>query len=270
VERNKYGVRLSVGTRDLDLLNNVVRASDQYALYAYRGSDSPAYTGTSGRPIRNLIKDNTFDGAGSNVVKLSDTDQTEFSGNTITGTVGNVNLARAAGTRWNANSVPTSLVFGESGSSSQTFADVDRSTKIKVDASSATDFVNSDGRLLTVSNSSASSRVTASAATLRLTSATIGTSGSTVVPSQLYVVPAGSAVNARITGWGAGGGHLLVKADSSPLSVKYKITQLTPGAIVTVRVNSQVVAKGTADTSGVFRFDDSALGTSERDYTISW
>nr|MBA3907761.1 right-handed parallel beta-helix repeat-containing protein [Pseudonocardiales bacterium] len=47
---NKYGVRFSVGTRDTLVTDNIVEKSLTNAVFSYKGTDSPVYTGTSGRP----------------------------------------------------------------------------------------------------------------------------------------------------------------------------------------------------------------------------
>jgi mannuronan 5-epimerase len=80
---NKYGLRFSVGTRDLAVSGNTVKASLQYAVYTYKGSDTPSFTGTSGRPTGITFTDNTFDGAGAELFKIQDSDTFTFTGGSI-------------------------------------------------------------------------------------------------------------------------------------------------------------------------------------------
>ena len=47
---NKYGLRFSVGTRDLVVADNTITDSGANALSTFKGTDLPVYTGTSGRP----------------------------------------------------------------------------------------------------------------------------------------------------------------------------------------------------------------------------
>jgi poly(beta-D-mannuronate) C5 epimerase len=80
---NKYGLRFSVGTKDLTVSGNTVKGSLQYAVYTYKGSDVPSYTGTSGRPTGITFTDNTFDGAGAELFKIQDSDKFTFTGGSI-------------------------------------------------------------------------------------------------------------------------------------------------------------------------------------------
>jgi poly(beta-D-mannuronate) C5 epimerase len=80
---NKYGLRFSVGTKDLAVSGNTVKSSLRYAVYTYKGSDVPSYTGTSGRPTGITFTDNTFDGAGAELFKIQDSDKFTFTGGSI-------------------------------------------------------------------------------------------------------------------------------------------------------------------------------------------
>ena len=81
---NKYGLRFSVGTKDLAVSGNTVKGSLRHALYTYKGSDAASYTGTSGRPTGITFTDNTFEGAGAELFKIQDSDKFTFTGGSIT------------------------------------------------------------------------------------------------------------------------------------------------------------------------------------------
>ncbi len=83
VTGNKYGLRFSVGTKDLAVKDNTVKGSLQYAVYTYKGSDVPSFTGTSGRPTGITFTGNTFDGAGAELFKIQDSDKFSFTGGSI-------------------------------------------------------------------------------------------------------------------------------------------------------------------------------------------
>ena len=83
VTGNKYGLRFSVGTKDLVVSNNTVKGSLQYAVYTYKGSDAPSFTGTRGRPTGITFTGNTFDGAGAELFKIQDSDKFSFTGGSI-------------------------------------------------------------------------------------------------------------------------------------------------------------------------------------------
>jgi mannuronan 5-epimerase len=84
VDGNKYGLRFSVGTRDLVVADNTVINSTGNALSTFKGTDSPVYTGTSGRPSGITFTGNTFDGAGLELFKVQDSDSFTFTGGSIT------------------------------------------------------------------------------------------------------------------------------------------------------------------------------------------
>jgi len=83
VTGNKYGLRFSVGTKNLVVSNNIVKGSLQYAVYTYKGSDAPSFTGPSGRPTGITFTGNTFDGAGAELFKIQDSDKFTFTGGSI-------------------------------------------------------------------------------------------------------------------------------------------------------------------------------------------
>jgi mannuronan 5-epimerase len=125
---NKYGLRFSVGTRDTVVAGNTITGSGTNALFTFKGSDAPVYTGSTGRPTNITFTDNTFDGAGADLFKLQDTDRFTFTGGSITpgaptrgprferaaGHVYNSTVATPAGTTFTLRgtaAVPTSIVF---------------------------------------------------------------------------------------------------------------------------------------------------------------
>ncbi len=81
---NKYGLRFSVGTRDTVVTGNTVTGSGANAVFTFKGTDAPVYTGTTGRPKSITFTDNTFTGAGAELFKLQDSDLFTFTGGAIT------------------------------------------------------------------------------------------------------------------------------------------------------------------------------------------
>ena len=123
---NKYGVRFSVGTRDTLVADNTVTNSLSNAVFSYKGSDSPVYTGTTGRPANITFTGNTFTGAGAELFKLQDSDGFAFSGGSATPTVLGPRVERGQGHVYDATvttpagttfvlrgtaAVPTSVTF---------------------------------------------------------------------------------------------------------------------------------------------------------------
>ena len=67
---NKYGIRFSVGTKDLAVSGNTVKGSLRHAIYTYKGQRRRELHGTSGRPTGITFTDNTFEGAGAELFKI--------------------------------------------------------------------------------------------------------------------------------------------------------------------------------------------------------
>lgn len=84
ISGNKYGLRFSVGTRDLTVADNTITGSGTNALYTFKGTDSPVYTGTSGRPSDITFTGNAFSGAGAELFKVQDADRFTFTGGSVT------------------------------------------------------------------------------------------------------------------------------------------------------------------------------------------
>jgi mannuronan 5-epimerase len=111
VTGNDYGLRFSVGARDLAVSNNQVTGSKINAVYTYKGSDAAKYTGTSGRPTGVTFTNNTFDGAGAELFKIQDSDKFTFTGGSIAGTRG-PKFERAAGHVFGPGvTVPAAMTF---------------------------------------------------------------------------------------------------------------------------------------------------------------
>jgi len=136
---NKFGLRFSVGTKDLVVANNTISGSTGNALSTFKGTDAPVYTGTSGRPTSITFTDNTFTGAGAELFKVQDSDLFTFSGGSIApgAPTRGPKFERAAGHAFTSTvTTPTGTTFTLRGTSalrtSVAFKGI-ASTKIKVD-----------------------------------------------------------------------------------------------------------------------------------------
>jgi parallel beta-helix repeat protein len=106
VTGNDYGLRFSVGTKDLTVKSNTVKDSRLNAVYTYQGSDAAKYTGASGRPTGITFTENAFAGAGAELFKIQDSDKFTFTGGSIAGTRG-PKFERAAGHVFGPVTLPT-------------------------------------------------------------------------------------------------------------------------------------------------------------------
>ena len=87
LDRNKYGFRFSVGSRGTLVTGNTVTGSLAHAVYTFKGSDAPVYSGTSGRPSDVTFDGNTFGAAGSTLFRVLDADRFTFVRGAVVGPV---------------------------------------------------------------------------------------------------------------------------------------------------------------------------------------
>jgi parallel beta-helix repeat protein len=95
VRGNNVGVRVSVGSSDNVFEGNEIAASVTDGMYFYQGSDAP--TEGDGRPRRNRVVNNVFTGNPGYAVRLTDSDDNTFEGNTYRGNGGVFLLERSSG-----------------------------------------------------------------------------------------------------------------------------------------------------------------------------
>ncbi|CAM9271896.1 unnamed protein product [Ectocarpus sp. 12 AP-2014] len=106
LSRNKNGIRMSMGSsNNLAFENHIVinGEDEKYAIYLYRGNDTPAVEGSDGRPRNNRIFDNSLMSDNA-VVMARNADDNIIEGNTIFGRESR--FVDSFNTLWYGNSVP--------------------------------------------------------------------------------------------------------------------------------------------------------------------
>jgi parallel beta-helix repeat protein len=271
----EYGLRFSVGSKDITTSGNTVSNTTQYAVFTYQGTDLPAYTNTTGRPTNLTFTGNTFNTAGSNAVKLNQTDGTVFSGNTFSGTFGSGVLTQySTGTKFSGNTVPASLSYTVSGDSTtpgtMIFANAAQATKVQVDSVSSASFTGSTGTVYKASGYPAvtTTLTPSSGSTATLTAATVGASSVTVTPQSLAVVPGSGTATARVPS-GTGAYEALVAPAAAGTDLAFTAGGLTAGTPYKLTANGTTVASGTAASNGTLTLHATPTGTGEVDYLIS-
>ncbi|GGY11364.1 hypothetical protein GCM10010358_74780 [Streptomyces minutiscleroticus] len=146
IERARYGLRYSVGTRDITTSDNTVTDSGLHAVYTYKGSDAPAYTNSTGRPGGLTFSGNTFDGAEGEAMRLNDGDDLTFRDNTFTGAFGTGPVTqRTRGTVIEGGSAPASMAYSVKGDTTTpggiTFRNPSGAVPVRLDAYSTATFV---------------------------------------------------------------------------------------------------------------------------------
>ncbi|CAM9195373.1 unnamed protein product, partial [Ectocarpus sp. 8 AP-2014] len=100
----KFGIRLSLGSSDNHVHDNIFEDVSTQGLYTYQGSDQPTDGVSDGRPSDNLFEDNMILNA-ANGVKIKEGDDTVITDNVFTGT-SELEFFDAQNTRWNGNTLP--------------------------------------------------------------------------------------------------------------------------------------------------------------------
>jgi parallel beta-helix repeat protein len=262
IDGAKYGLRISVGSAGNTISGNTVRNSGQYGVFTYQGTDVPNYTTSSGRPTGNTFTGNTFDGAGSNLFKINDSDGTTFTGNTVTGTVGSIRAQNSTGTTFSGNTLPSGVVSGSFSSSATTVANITTPTKASVDSTSTATFTNTNGTVYDTRLTT----LTPAGGSLLLDAASAGTSTVTVIPRPVQVMPTSGIAKGQITGWGGNPFHIRVQ---SPSALTFHVGGLVAGAHYQVTAGSATITTAAADSSGTITFATTPPDSTEIDYQVT-
>jgi len=257
VDNNMVGVRLSVGSARNTISHNVIRKSGKYGIFLFKGTDTPTYSASSGRPTGNLFQDNTIHGAGANLVKFTDAD-----GNRITGTApasgrGPLLFVNSAGTVLNGAWLPAGQAV-ELTASSVTVSEPARPIRFFLGEAGTAEVTSAGGRILTTGAAGPSVTATAAGTRLRLaTSATVTLHAFTVRPSSGAAEVAAIGPTAiRIVGQPAGA------------SIAFTVNGLSPGTQYAVHRDGTAAATTTADDAGVAHFSITAPTSGPHEYAV--
>lgn len=273
---NKYGVRLSVGSNNSAITNNVISNSSLYGVYAYQGSDIPTYSALSGRPTNNVFKGNSISNSTTNAVKLTDTDGTVFNGTRLLGTNGPLRFDRSVGTKFFAGTgvVPAQTAFETRGSSTSAGSTSIAEPRVPVrvttgDSYSTTDITSTTGTVFTVVNGVKTVVSPASRSLLRLTSALVGSGAVTVSATPVKLALTRGKVTASATGWSAGKLSVSANVSIANTAVTFKVAGGKASSRYTVTVSGVVVASGTTDAAGSLTFTSTRPTTAITTYQIA-
>jgi parallel beta-helix repeat protein len=251
VRNNKYGIRLSVGSRDLTFRNNTVSGSLANAVYTYVGSDAPTYGNPSGRSLNVTFTGNTFDGSAAELVKLQNADNVTFKDTVVTGKVGKVTGTSVKGMVWDGDGLAgTGEVLKTSSDGTLRLPKTGSTTTVQLDSSSKLSLLGPDRRLGQISGKTIQSTVTASGSTMALTSSLIGTSAVTVTPRPLVTLPSTGSLQAAITSWSTSKWEFSTDKGSKGSTVQVTLGGLSSGSTYRVKLDGSTLSTLTADSSG--------------------
>lgn len=272
LDNGKSGIRLSMGTADSRIERNEIADSGNYGIYFYQGSDTPE-PGDDGRNKRNQFWYNTVRRSTGSGIKMSDSEDTVFSGNTFEANYVTMEFIRSPDARFTNNTIPNDLEFRISGSSSiQGSTQFDRQARIKVklDDYSTARFVDVDNGVFDPDETVYTRTSANGTSVMELTRSEIGTT-STVYRRELLVTPTTGTVLVNPTLWRLDGDRSKAwdaQASSESAQLSVSVGDLLPGAAYTVRRDSAVVGGYTADSTGTIHFTVAPGSTGLLSYSV--
>lgn len=107
VRNNKYGVRLTVGARNVTFSANSISGSATYNVFAAPDNDTVVWGNRNGHPTDLAFTGNTFGAAKSGLAYLSSSDRVRFTRNRLTAGTGAIVLAAATRVSWQGKALPS-------------------------------------------------------------------------------------------------------------------------------------------------------------------
>lgn len=271
LDNGKYGIRLSMGTADSRIERNEIADSGKYGIYFYQGSDTPE-PGEDGRNRRNEFWYNSVSGSAGSAIKMSDSENTIFSGNTFSANYPTMEFIRSPDARFTNNTLPAGVEFRISGTASfASTVQFDRQPTIKVKLSDdygTARFVDVDNGIFDPDEPLYTEATASGTSTLELTRDDIGTT-STVRRRELLVTPSTGSVLVNPTSWQTGGAKAW-NAQPSSASAQLAITvgDLTPGTSYAVKRGGTTIGSYTADGGGQISLVDQPGSTALQSYSV--
>ncbi|MEW6168551.1 MAG: right-handed parallel beta-helix repeat-containing protein [Pseudomonadota bacterium] len=258
LDNGKYGIRLSVGTNDSRIERNEIAGSGKYGIYFYQGSDTPE-PGDDGRNKRNEFWYNTIRDNADSAIKMSDSDDTIFSGNTYSNNYRIFIFANSRKTRFTNSEVPDDAEFRVTGSPSiPAVVQFDRQPRIKVklDDYSTARFVDVYNGIFDPDESVYTEATTAGTSVMELSAAEIGTT-STVYRRNLQVTPSTGTVRVNPTVWNLGGDlgkEWKAEPSSDSAQLDFLVGDLAAGSVYGAYIGDTKIGSFTADGTGSIAF----------------
>ncbi len=270
VDGAEYGIRLSVGAANNTITNNTVTNSSQYAVFMYKGSDLPSYTTASGHPTANILDSNTFNGTGSNAIKLTEADSNVISNSTVSNAGGSILFANSFGNVLSHDTLASSQNISITGSVAEpgtaTITNPTGAFKVTVDTKSSYDVTSTTGQLFAVG--SAATTVTPTGSSVHLDSTIVGTSSVTVTPKPVTVVPASGSATASTSGSGVGTSVVVTGAPSG-VTFAFTIGGLAASTSYVIKRGGSTIGTATTNSSGLLSFSTVPPGSGSYTYTLS-
>lgn len=248
VENNaESAVRLSVGASRNLIENNTLAglaanssAGPGYAIYTFKGSDLPA--SGDGLPKNNVFRGNRIAAYKNPAFKIGDATANRFEANTLAGPAADLSFVRATG----------NIVRD---------AEVGKSFRVLLDASSDLALQDSRGMVWVLSRSGLPTIAAPGGSSLRLTYAGAG-AAVTATPLDLAVRPQSGSVAVQPSAWSAGSRAWSERPNGTVGAVAHRVGGLQAGACYAVTVDGKPIGALKADASGRLAFSYAPRGAS--------
>jgi poly(beta-D-mannuronate) C5 epimerase len=264
-----YGIRLSMGAEDNVVDGNEIADNGRYQMYFYQGSDVPE-PGSDGRNRRNQFLDNDVHDAPGSAIKLSDSDDTEFTGNSFVNVGHLLEFVAGQGTTFANNAVPASVTWKLTGSN-QIPTDITLSEQPRVPLSLGSDTAAHFRDPANAIFDSAFSMQTSAAAgpggsRLDLTDADLA-GATTIYTRDFKAVPSAGSVSVDVTAWGTSRAWSS-KVGATGGTIAWTVGELTPGKSYDVFRAATKIATRVANTAGRIAFATRELSTATQAYSV--
>jgi len=271
LNNGKAGMRFSMGAADNQIENNEIGGSGQYGFYFYRGSDTPE-PGDDGRNKRNVFTGNEVHDIAGEGIKMTDSDDNRFEGNTFRAVGDKMRFTTSAGTTLAGNTIPSTVTLTLTGTADLP-TDVGLSSQprvlVSLDANSQAVFTDS-GNAIFDPDEAVYTTAGGSGSSMTLTEAL--TDGfSRVYTRALFAQPASGTVQVNPKSWKVGADTTKVfnaRFASTSQQVAFTVGDLAPDALYRVRQGTAERGSFAADQNGRITFTLAAGTTSTVTYYV--
>ncbi len=242
---NKYGIRLSVGSSDNAIEDNVFSGNTQYGIYMYQGSDAP--TINDGRPARNTFSGNALSG-GTMGIKATAALDNAFVANTFAShSQYTAYLTDSSGNTFEANDLGGGYLSLK-GSSACTVKDSDTSAVLVGSDTASMAFTDAAGRVLQ-NDAGLPTLVTPTGGSFTLTRA--DSSEVVEVEALDLRVATNRNLTVEVTRW-TGNAWAWTATTTALTNATFTVGGLVPGSVYSLRIGSGPgsATSATANASG--------------------
>ena len=270
----KYGIRLTVGARGNTVEGNQISGSGEYGIFMQPATDSNGVCGDL-TPRDNTFTGNTVGTSGITGLKITDSTNNAFTGNTLDDgvSVRNATSTSEQTVSFRENTFGSGAVVRLDGAVDRPLrADFTKTARasLEVDTGSLARFTDDAGAIFDLARDLLVS-VTGSDSAIDLNADNAG-AAFVVDTRPLFVTTDGSLVEVAPTLWETSGDRRktwIARAANGGSAVQYRVGDLGPGVSYDVARGGTAVGTFTADGAGQIAFSDTPGDTATQTYALT-